>query len=41
MEYTGYRVVDLSDDDLALFYVHKQNIWELEENQYLFIIINS
>lgn len=41
MEYTGYRVVDLSDDDLALFYVHKQNIWELEENQYLFIRNNG
>ena len=37
MEYTGYKEVKFSDEELAQFYVSKEVETDLLENQFLFI----
>lgn len=41
MEYTGYNVVELSDEQLSQFYTDKNNIFDLLENQYVFVKNNG
>lgn len=40
MDYTGYKVVKLSNTEMADFYANKTNLFELVENEYL-VIQNS
>lgn len=40
-EYTGYKIVNMTDDELADFYTSPKNIFDLYENQYLLIQQNG